>query len=120
MIETAAGRDARVMGSTTPGAEPVLNLPDLVCRLLCGVSSAWSVSFTAELQSQFLHYTDRHGVRPLLHAQLRSSDAWRNWPLDLTQALSDGAASQAVVDMIQEQEIVKVLKALSASGITPL
>jgi hypothetical protein len=108
------------MGSTTPGAEPVLNLHDLVCRLLCGVSSAWPVSFAAELQSQFLYYTDRHGVQPLLHAQLRSSDAWGNWPSDLRQALSDGAASQAVVDMIQEQESVKVLKALSESGITPL
>lgn len=120
MIETAAGRDARVMGSTTPGAEALLNLQDLVCRLLCGVPSAWPISFAAELQSEFLHYTDRHGVQPLLHAQLRSSDAGGNWPSDLRQALSDGAASQAVVDMIQEQEIVKVLKALSQSGITPL
>jgi hypothetical protein len=40
--------------------------------------------------------------------------------LDLRQALSDGAASQAVVDMIREQEIVKVLKALSQIGIAPL
>ena len=100
--------------------EPVPTLDDLVCRLMCGVSSAWPVSFAAELQSQFLQYTDRHGVQALLCAQLRSSDAWGGWPSDLRQALSDGAASQAVVEMIQRQETVKVLEALSQGGVRPL
>ena len=120
-LETTVGRDARLMKSTPAGAaEPVSILDDLVCRLLCGLSSAWPFSSAAELQSQFLQYTNRHGVQPLLYAQLRPSAAWASWPSDLRQTLSDEAASQLVVDMIQGQETVKVLEALSQSGVRPL
>ena len=113
-LETTIGRNVQAMGSTTPrAAEPVSTLEDFVCRLLCGVSSAWPFSSDAELQSQFLQYTNRHGVQPMLYVLLRSSAASGSWPPDLLQALSDEAASQAVVEMIQGQESAKALKALS-------
>lgn len=120
-LETTVGRDARVVGSARRGAvEPVSTLEGLVCHLLCGGSSAWPFSSPAELQSQFLQYTNRHGVQPLLYVQLRPSAAWGSWPSDLRQALSDETASQTVLDMIQGQETVKVLKALAGSGVSPL
>jgi hypothetical protein len=118
-LETTAALDAGVRGSTTArAAEPALE--GLVCRLLCGVSSDWPFSSDAEVQSSFLDYTNRHGVQALLYVQLRPSPAWEGWPSDLCQALKDGAASQAAVDMVQGQEIVKVLTALARSGVRPL
>lgn len=118
-LETTAGLDAGVMGSTTArAAEPAFE--GLVCRLLSGVSSDWPFSSDAELQSWFLEYTNRHGVQPLLYVQLRSSPAWGGWPSDLRQALKDEAASRAAVDLIQGQEIVTVLTALARSGVSPL
>jgi hypothetical protein len=107
------------VGSAAPATvEPILE--DLVCGLLCGVSSAWPFSSADEHQSRFLEYTDRHGVQPLLYVQLRQSPAGGSWPSDLCQALKDAAASQAVVDMIQGQETVKVLKALAQNGVNAL
>ena len=118
-LETTAARDARAVGFATPATvEPILE--DLVCRLLCGVSSAWPFSSADEHQSRFLEYTNRHGVQPLLYVQLRQSPAWGGWPSDLRQALKDEAASEAIVDMIKGQETVKVLKALELSGVGPL
>ena len=118
-LETTAGLGAGVMRSTTArAAEPAFE--GLVCRLLSGVSSDWPFSPDAELQSWFLEYTNRHGVQPLLYVQLRPSPAWGGWPSDLRQALKDGAASQTAVDMIQGQEIVRVLTALARSGVRPL
>jgi hypothetical protein len=108
----------RIEPPLTTAAEPILE--DLVCRLLCGVSSAWPFSVAVEVQSEFLEYTNRHGVQPLLYVQLRPSPAWESWPSDLRQALQDEAASHAVVDMIKGQETVKVLKALARSGVSPL
>src|SRR2546426_3871272 len=118
-LETTVGRDGLVMGSPTPRAvEPALE--DLVCRLLCGTSSAWPFSSAAELHSRFLEYTNRHGVQALLYVQLRRTPAWASWPSDLRQALMDEAAAQAVVDMIQGQETVKVLTALARNRVSPL
>ena len=93
---------------------------ELVCRILRGAPGAGTFPFTAEFQSQFLRYTSSHGVQPLLYAQVQSSDAWDGWPSDLRQALTSGAASQAVLDMIQGQETVNVLDALIQSGVKPL
>ena len=98
----------------------MIELEGLVCRVLGGVSSDWPFSSDAELQSAFLEYTNRHGVQPLLYVQLRPSAAWEGWPSDLRRALNDQAASQAALDMIQGQEIVRVLTALAASGVSPL
>ena len=109
------------MESTTQrAAVPVSTLHELACRVLRGAPGAWPFSFGAELQSRFLQSTYRHGVQALLYAQLRSSDWWDAWPSDLRQALTYEAALQAVLDMIQGHETVKVLKALSQSGVSPL
>ncbi|MCA1651536.1 MAG: nucleotidyltransferase family protein, partial [Acidobacteria bacterium] len=88
--------------------------------MLRGDPGIGTVPFDAELESAFLQSADLHGVQALLCAQLRSSDCWRGWPSDLRRALAAEAASQTALEMLQAQETVTVLEALTQSGVRPL
>lgn len=93
---------------------------ELACRVLRGDPEAGAFPFDAERQSVFLRHAERHGVQALLGAHLRSSDSWRGWPSDLRQALAAEAASQAALEILQGQETVRVLEALTQRGVRPL
>ena len=93
---------------------------ELICRLLRGVPAAWPISCDAECQSDFLQRARYHGVQALLSAALKSSDTDGDWPRDLRQTLSRETAAQAAVEMVQGQEVARVLGRLSQAGVEPL
>jgi hypothetical protein len=93
---------------------------ELACRVLRGDAGAGTFPFDAERQCAFLQYADRHGLQALLCAQLRSSNCGSSWPSDLRQALTAEAAAQAAREILQGQETVRVLEALTQRGVKPL
>lgn len=119
---------------------PSLAFP-LICALLRGESPAWPADAGDTAIEAFLRDARYHGVTPLLDARFRSSasnavspvpgagsrvdDAGRtgsttHWPDAILRACHEDALVQAVHEHQRRTELVRVLSAFAASGITPL
>lgn len=92
----------------------------LACEVLRGAATSWPASWGADFQARFLQQTRHHGVQPLLAAELRSSSADHEWPLEVRRALDREAAAQSALELLRCRESTRVMRALNDAGVVPL
>lgn len=135
------------MPSPDPMPSPAL---PLICALLRGESPAWPPDARGIEADDFLREARYHGVTPLLDArfrdmrpsmngsdsrttasridpvspgpdaQIREAGAAARWPDAIRRACREDALVQAMNELVRRDELVRVLGALAASGVTPL
>lgn len=93
--------------------EPV---EDLICAALRGENPPWPWGTDITAAGQLCHEARVHGVAPLLHAQLRSSD----WPLDVLSSLREEALQHAMWELRHQQLLGQALAAMASAGIEPV
>lgn len=98
----------------------VEQVDELLYAILQGKVVAWPASVEAEFQERFLTACNMHGVLPLIHRQLYRTHAWHAWPTSLWDVLTRHSRVQAALALLREQELIQVLRALTAHGVSPL
>lgn len=92
------------------------NVDDLICAVLRGDNPAWPWADEAQAITALHERAALHGVCPLLHSLLASSD----WPAPVLQALRDRSVQQAMWELRHQQLLTQTLRALEAGGLRPV
>jgi hypothetical protein len=92
----------------------------LVAAALRGEQPAAALVASPTAQSEFLQFTRRHCLQPILYARLRSRPDWERWPTVVREELAREARRQAAVDVCREAAVKEALAELVARGVTPL
>jgi hypothetical protein len=92
----------------------------LVAAALRGTPPAVALAASAAAQSEFLQFTRRHCLQPILYAGLRHRPDWEHWPPPVREELAREARRQAAVDACREAAVREALAALVAHGVAPL
>jgi hypothetical protein len=92
----------------------------LVAAALRGARPAAVPLASATVQAEFLQFTRRHCVQPILYARLRHRADWECWPQLVRETLVREARRQAAVDACREAVVKEALAELVACGVAPL
>jgi hypothetical protein len=92
----------------------------LVAAALCGTPPAAGLAASAAAPAEFLDFTRRHCLQPIVYARLRSRPDWECWPPLVRDELVRETRRQAAVDACREAAVREALAALVAHGVAPL
>lgn len=95
---------------------PVPTVDDLICAALRGENPAWPKEADSAQGDSLLERVEFHGVGPLLHSQLVTTD----WPIAIVQALRVQALQQAMWELRHQQVLTQTLAALHALAVQPI
>lgn len=91
----------------------------VICTVLRHEPSAWIGNTDPATISHFLAAGGYHGVLPLLGAELRKKE-FETWPAEISLACREATIVQAKYELAHRAEMIRVLDALSAAGVTAL
>jgi len=91
-----------------------------VAAALRGAEPTAALVASAAAQSQFLQFTRRHCLQPILYAHLRNRPDWERWPPVVREELTWEARRQAAADTCREAAVKEALAELVARGVAPL
>jgi hypothetical protein len=92
----------------------------IVCAVLRGEKAAWNDGGDPSAIQGFLGACRYHGVLPLLGQAMGRDAAFRAWPQEIRSVCSNATRQQAMYELAQRAEMVRVLAALAAVDIAPL
>ena len=95
-------------------------LEELVAAALRGARPAAVPLASVTVQAEFLQFTRRHCLQPILYARLRHRADWECWPQLVRETLAREARRQAAVDACREAAVKEALAELVARGVAPL
>lgn len=109
-------------------AQPAPSALPLICALLRGESPTWpasSATTESERVAAFLATARTHGVTSLLDTKFVGSEVpgggeVSRWPDAIRRACHDDAIAQTASELARRSELMRVLAAFAATGITPL
>ncbi len=90
---------------------------EILCAIVRGERVSWPTSVEPEDQACFLAACEAHGVAPLVYQQLHQTPTWGDWPANIRDALAHLSRVETVVDLLREQEVVRVLHASATQGV---
>ena len=96
------------------------SLEELVAAALRGEQPTAALAPSAAAHAEFLDFTRRHCLQPILYARLRNRPDWGCWPQLARETLAREARRQAAVDVCREAAVKEALAELVARGVAPL
>jgi hypothetical protein len=92
----------------------------IVCAVLRGEKPTWDGGGDPAAIRGFLGASRYHGVLPLLGQALAPDGVDPAWPQEIRSACATATRRQAMHELAQRVEMIRVLDALAAAGIAPL
>ena len=96
------------------------SLEGLAAVLLRGEAADWPSDAARAEQERFLRMAAGHGVSSLLAYQLRRTNRWHRWPVEITARLHQTARVDVALEVVRRVELERVVLAMSAAGVRPL
>ena len=96
------------------------SMEELAAVLLRGEAADWPSDGARAEQERFLRMAAAHGVRSLLAYQLRRTDGWHRWPVEITARLQETARADVALEVVRRAELERVILAMRAAGVRPL
>ena len=119
MSVTRKHEDARDEAATT--SLPQIDLPRVLLPILreaCrGRTIVWPSCSGDDDVDEFLAFTKRHGMQPLLAHELQGAPRLSEWPPLIRTTLGQVLRAATAVEPVEQAEIGRVLSALAADGV---
>lgn len=91
----------------------------LICSLLNSKADV-CIEDNAEAIEELVERASHHGVVPLLHYVMTSSEAWEDSPASIQESVSNTRKQAVAISMLREQFVASLFSVMSDAGIKPI